>query len=1158
MTLLPIVANANRYNVNIDGIYYNLYDINLNNHFAEVIKNPDLYTGNVVIPSRVAFGGEGYYVTDIDESAFRGCTGLTSVTIGSYVTIIGSGAFKGCTSLTTVTLSSNAIVSKAYSESYNLKSIFGDQVTQYVIGDIVTSIGNYAFYGCSGLPSITIPNSVTSIGDWAFLKCSGLTSISLPESVTSIGEGVFGECGLTSVYIPNSVTSIGERTFCGCVSLSSISIPNSVTTIGIGTFLGCTSLNSIEIPNSVTSIGACAFQDCSSLTSIKIPNNVTSIRSSLFQNCSGLTSITIPNSVTSIDYGAFQNCSSLATITIPNSVTFIDRCAFQNCSSLSSITIQNGVSTIDNFAFSGCSSLTTITIPNSVTIIGAYAFKDCSKLTTIAIPNSVTIIGISAFSGCIGLTSIEIPNSITVIESDLFKGCTSLSSVLFPQGVTRIENNAFLKCTSLTSIVIPSSVTFIGSQTFYGCDLSSVTTLSITPPEIYSSTFDNNTYNNATLYIPRDGISNYYSNGNWSKFTNIELFDNGESYIEIDTNNFPDDNFRAYLLNQTYGEDGVITNSEINEITHIDVANSNITSLQGLKHFIFLKTLDCHNNMITSLDVSMNTDLEEIYCYGNHMDGTGMDVLIEGLSDKAGGIKRLYVIANLADYQERNVCTTKHVEIAKTKGWTVLWKEKEGDWQEYIGSEPTEIGKDEIEVYSWESPNGTVKEVGGKASSYSPDETNRVNYKNGDYWTLCLNGKWRDLGSGSDGSGYIMIQFDKDIKAGDIIHLTGYINNHNDSKEASIYFHRGFSTEGFADDYIFDVKDNIGNGGKVTTHSFVIPENMGDNILMTRKKAETNIYLVKVCITRPVSNIVINEANFPDANFRDYLSNMPFGKDGVITESEIKDIKELDIVARNISDLQGIEFFTALKRLNCNGNKISSLDVSKNMELAELQCDGNQLTSLDVSNNTALKSLFCHKNQITNLDLSNNRVLEFLYCMDNQLTSLDVSNNLALIVLNCNNNQLTKLDLSSNKAMELLYCYKNQLTSLEVSKEAPLQLIDCARNQLNIEAMDIFVESLPHQDGAKLYFKYSDGEYDGNTCTPEQVNIGKEKGWQFLWCKGNWEEYTGESTDIDIITIDKESIVDVYTLEGQHVNSIRKGLNLVKMKDGTIHKIMVK
>ena len=562
--------------------------------------------------------------------------------------------------------------------------------------------------------------------------------------------------------------------------------------------------------------------------------------------------------------------------------------------------------------------------------------------------------------------------------------------------------------------------------------------------------------------------------------------------------------------------------------------------------------------MITSLDVSMNTDLEEIYCYGNQMDGTGMDVLIEGLSDKAGGIKRLYVIANLADYQERNVCTTKHVEIAKTKGWTVLWKEKEGDWQEYIGSEPTEIGKDEIEVYSWESPNGTVKEVGGKASSYSPDETNRVNYKNGDYWTLCLNGKWRDLGSGSDGSGYIMIQFDKDIKAGDIIHLTGYINNHNDSKEASIYFHRGFSTEGFADDYIFDDKDNIGNGGKVTTHSFVIPENMGDNILMTRKKAETNIYLVKVSITRPVSNIVINEANFPDANFRDYLSNMPFGKDGVITESEIKDIKELDIVARNISDLQGIEFFTALKRLNCNGNKISSLDVSKNTELIGLQCDENQLTSLDISNNTALKSLFCHKNQITNLDLSNNRVLEFLYCMDNQLTSLDVSNNLALIVLNCNNNQLTKLDLSSNKAIELLYCYKNQLTSIEVSKEAPLQLIDCARNQLNIEAMDIFVESLPHQDGAKLYFKYSDGEYDGNTCTPEQVNIGKEKGWQFLWCKGNWEEYTGESTDIDIITIDKESIVDVYTLEGQHVNSIRKGLNLVKMKDGTIHKIMVK
>ena len=129
MILVPMMASAHYDAVNIDGIYYNIYNypnIPGENH-AEVIKNPDLYTGNVVIPSRVAFGGESYDVTDIDESAFRGCTGLTSVTIGSYVTIITSGAFKGCTGLTSVTLNSNAIVSKAYTESYNLKSIFGDQ-----------------------------------------------------------------------------------------------------------------------------------------------------------------------------------------------------------------------------------------------------------------------------------------------------------------------------------------------------------------------------------------------------------------------------------------------------------------------------------------------------------------------------------------------------------------------------------------------------------------------------------------------------------------------------------------------------------------------------------------------------------------------------------------------------------------------------------------------------------------------------------------------------------------------------------------------------------------------------------------------------------------------------------------------------------------------
>ena len=146
---------------------------------------------------------------------------------------IGSDAFKGCSGLTKVTLNNNAIASKSYSSSSTLGSIFGSQVKEYILGDDVTSIRSYAFYGRSGLTSITIPNSVTSIGDYAFYDCTGLTSVTIPNSVTSIGGSAFYGCsGLTSVTIPNSVTSIGGSAFYGCTGLTSVTIPNSVTSIG--------------------------------------------------------------------------------------------------------------------------------------------------------------------------------------------------------------------------------------------------------------------------------------------------------------------------------------------------------------------------------------------------------------------------------------------------------------------------------------------------------------------------------------------------------------------------------------------------------------------------------------------------------------------------------------------------------------------------------------------------------------------------------------------------------------------------------------------------------------------------------------------------------------------------------------------------------------
>ena len=176
-------------------------------------------------------------------------------------------------------------------------------------------IGDYTFYGCSVLTSLTLPSGLTEIGEGAFAACSGLTSLTLPSGVTSIGNHAFYACsGLTSITLPSGVTSIGNHAFDGCTGLTSLTLPSGVTEIGDLAFSGCTGLTSLTLPSGVTEIGDLAFSGCSGLTSITLPSGVTEIGSSAFDGCSGLTSITLPSGVTEIGAWAFSGCSGLTSI----------------------------------------------------------------------------------------------------------------------------------------------------------------------------------------------------------------------------------------------------------------------------------------------------------------------------------------------------------------------------------------------------------------------------------------------------------------------------------------------------------------------------------------------------------------------------------------------------------------------------------------------------------------------------------------------------------------------------------------------------------------------------------------------------------------------------------------------------------------------------
>ena len=403
-------------------------------------------------------------VTSIGNEAFYHCTSLTSVTIPDSVTSIGDRVFSYCTSLTGIWVAEG---NSHYSSDASGVLFNKDKTTlvqcpgafaAYTIPDSVTSIGRYAFYGCTSLTSVTIPGSVTSIGVYAFDSCASLISVTIPDGVTSIGDSAFDYCtSLTSVTIPGSVTSIGDSVFHHCTSLASVTIPDSVTSIGRYAFAYCKSLTSVAIPDGVTSIGEKAFSQCTSLTSVAIPDSVTSIGERAFYECTSLTSVTIPDSVTSIGDSVFYHCTSLTSVTIPDSVTSIGDYAFSGCTSLTSVTIPDSVTSIGEGTFEDCTSLTSVTIPDSETSIGDYAFSYCTSLTSVTIPDGVTSIGCAAFRFCTSLISMTIPDSVTSIVDGFFLGCKSLTSVTIPNSVTSIGEYAFDDCKSLTDVYYAGS-----------------------------------------------------------------------------------------------------------------------------------------------------------------------------------------------------------------------------------------------------------------------------------------------------------------------------------------------------------------------------------------------------------------------------------------------------------------------------------------------------------------------------------------------------------------------------------------------------------------------------------------------------------------------------------------------------------------------------
>ena len=765
--------------------------------------------------------------------------------------------------------------------------------------------------------------------------------------------------------------------------------------------------------------------------------------------------------------------------------------------------------TLTTLDVSGCTALwslncydnqlKTLDVSGCTALLYLYCFNN--QLTTLDV------------SGCTTLSSLYCYNNqLTTLD---VSGCTELWSLsCYNNQLTTLDVSKNTKLSSLDCY--QNQIKDEGMDAL----VESLPTVSLTRNMrvIYNENEGNvMTVAQVLAAIARSWVPVCYDGNQWQEYGGDPT-----TYIKISKNNFPDANFRAWLLSQSYGADGKLSGSEIAGVTSIDVNGKSIQSLKGIELFSMLIWLYCKDNQLTTLDVSKNTRLGSLYCQDNQLTTLDLSACTKLTSLDCRNNQLTTLDVSGCTKLTKLDCYNNQLTTLEVSGCTKL------TWLHCYNNQLTTL------------------DVSGCTA----------------LWSLyCYNNQLTTL----DVSGCTALEwlycYDNQLTTLDVKKCTKL-------EYLDCYQNR---IKGEAMDVLVKNLPTVSNG---TMYVIYIENEQNkmtkDQVAIAKAKGwiphyYNGFWWYEYPGSEPVSGMEVDASNFPDENFRSWVLSQPYGADEVLTEEEIAEVKIINVQDKGIKDLKGIENFKALTWLMCGKNQLTTLDVSDNTELEYLWCFGNQLTELNVSENTSLTGLWCGVNQLTSLDVSKNTELTRLDCSQNQLMELDVTKNAALEKLFCSDNQLTTLDVSQCPELTLLWCNNNKLSALNVMGCAALTDIFCYKNQITDTDMDVLVEGLPIVDSGKIYVVC--GVDEQNDMTTIQVAAAKAKGWTPIcldmsdgWVEysddapgyypgiGNCREYLGSEPNPDGIVspfMETEDGAIIYDLSGRRISKMQRGVNIV-------------